>query len=148
MRLPCQQAGLPQSSMWDFSSIVSGCGCRSSARRRWKSFSLFLSLLLLLFFSLQLLLFIPLDNKYARIPETKFTYRNTAIESASENGVRPLPRCLRITLRFRNSRRPVVFYVKHVHKDNLNYSTETNSLVEPLTPERPFLWPWLIISRV
>lgn len=40
MRLPCQQAGLPQSSMWDFSSIVSGCGCRSSdARRCWKCLS-------------------------------------------------------------------------------------------------------------
>lgn len=54
MRLPCQQAGLPQSSMWDFSSIVSGCGCRSSdARRCWKCLSriLFFFLLLLFFLS-------------------------------------------------------------------------------------------------
>lgn len=54
MRLPCQQAGLPQSSMWDFSSIVSGCGCRSSdARRYWKCLSriLFFFLLLLFFLS-------------------------------------------------------------------------------------------------
>lgn len=50
------------------------------------------------------------------------------------------PRCLRITLRFRNSRRPVVFCVKHVRKEgNLDYSIETSSLViEPLTPERQF----------
>lgn len=55
MRLPCQQAGLPQSSMWDFSSIVSGCGCRSSARRCWKCLSRVLSFLF--FFLLSFLSF-------------------------------------------------------------------------------------------
>lgn len=127
MRLPCQQAGLPQSSMWDFSSIVSGCGCRSSARRRWKSFSLFLSLLLLLFFFF-------LYSFYSLFPwitntlvSRRQSSRNETRQSrnASENGVRPFPRCLRITLWFRNGRRPVVFYVKHVRKDNLDYPTET-----------------------
>lgn len=152
MRLPCQQAGLPQSSMWDFSSIVSGCGCRSSARRRWKSFSLFLSLLLLLFSFLY-----SFYSLFHRITNTLVSRRQGSRIETRRSSPHRKTWCAFTTALFtnnatilRNGRRPVVFCVKHVRKDNLDYSIETSSLVEQLTPERScqFLRPRLIIPRV